>query len=237
LVRAGTLGLLGNGALIGVNASVAVGASRSDRGLKARCEARDVDLVTEALMDYFESIICTLLEAEDYWVRRSFKVNVTGEEKHQIGKHSIPRPEIDVLALSFSRNEIIAFEAKSFLDSPGVRLADLQQEYEVQEGLYKLFTSKRYREVVLARLKQDLIGMGMAKPDTKITLGLAAGKVYQRKSEPPMTQSKLIREFMEKKDFVFWSPEDIKCKIEVLARPESGYQNDPAIITAKILMR
>jgi hypothetical protein len=70
-------------------------------------------------MDHFENIISTLLEAEGYWVRRSFKLNVTKEEKRQIGKHSIPRPEIDLLALHYSRNELLALEAKSFLDSPG----------------------------------------------------------------------------------------------------------------------
>lgn len=186
-------------------------------------------------MDFFESIVSTLLEEDNYWVRRSFKIEMTGEEKRLVGKHSIPRPEIDVLAFDFSKNEVIAFEAKSFLDSPGVRLAELQQEYEVQEGRYKLFTSKLYRDVVLAKLKKELIRKGMANSDTRITLGLAAGKVYQKKSEPPMTQSSLIREFMEKKHFVFWSPEDIKSKIEALAN--CGYANDPAIITAKILKR
>jgi hypothetical protein len=184
-------------------------------------------------MDHFESIIATLLEAEHYWVRRSFKVAVTKEEKHQVGKHSIPRPEIDLLALHFSRNEVIAFEVKSFLNSPGVRLADLQKEHEVQEGRYKLFTSQSYRKVVLARLKQDLIDHGMANSDTKLILGLAAGKVYQKKKEPPMTQSKLIKEFLEKNNFVFWSPEDIKQRVKALA--EHPYENDPAIITAKIL--
>lgn len=54
-------------------------------------------------MDYFESIISTLLEAEGYWVRKSFKVNLTKDEKRQIGKHSIPRVEIDLLALHFSK--------------------------------------------------------------------------------------------------------------------------------------
>ena len=188
-------------------------------------------------MEHFESIVATLLEAEHYWVRRSFKVNVTKEEKRQVKKHSIPRPEIDLLALDFSRNKVIVFEAKSFLDSPGVRLADLQKEHDVQEGMYKLFTSRGYRDVVLTRLKQDLIDHGMANSKTTFTLGLAAGKVYQKKSEPPMTQIKLMKEFLEKNNFVFWSPEDIKRKIEALAKPESGYQNDPAIITAKILTR
>jgi len=188
-------------------------------------------------MEHFESIVATLLEAEHYWVRRSFKVNVTKEEKRQVKKHSIPRPEIDLLALDFSRNKVIVFEAKSFLDSPGFRLADLQKEHDVQEGMYKLFTSRGYRDVVLTRLKQDLIDHGMANSKTTFTLGLAAGKVYQKKSEPPMTQIKLMKEFLEKNNFVFWSPEDIKRKIEALAKPESGYQNDPAIITAKILTR
>lgn len=179
-------------------------------------------------MDHFESIISTLLEAEGYWVRRSFKVNVTKEEKRQIGKPSIPRPEIDLLALHFSTNEVFALEAKSFLDSPGVKLAQLQEEHEVPEGRYKLFTSHRYRSIVLSRLLKDLIADGMASSNTKISLGLAAGKVYQGQSKP-------IREFMEKNKWLFWSPEDIKNKVTALAK--RGYENDPAIITAKILMR
>jgi hypothetical protein len=179
-------------------------------------------------MDYFESIISTLLEAEGYWVRKSFKVNVTKEEKRQIGKHSIPRPEIDLLALSFSKNEILAFEVKSFLDSPGVKIDHLKEEHDVPEGRYKLFTSERYRSIVLSRLRQDLTDCDMANPDTKIFLGLAAGKVYQGQSEA-------IRELMSGKKWVFWSPEDIKRKVKALA--ERGYENDPAIITAKILMR
>lgn len=107
---------------------------------------------------------------------------MTKEEKRQVGKHSIPRPEIDLLAFHFSRNEVLALEAKSFLDSPGVKLAQLQEEHEVPEGHYKLFTSKRYRSIVLSRLLQDLVACGMARPDTKISLGLAAGKVYQGKA-------------------------------------------------------
>jgi hypothetical protein len=179
-------------------------------------------------MDHFESIIATLLEADGYWVRRSFKVNVTKEEKRQIGKHSIPRPEIDLLAFNFSKNEVLAFEAKSFLDSPGVKLEHLQANHEVPEGKYKLFTSERYRMVVFSRLLSDLIACDMANPHTKIILGLAAGKVYQGRSEP-------VREFMLSKHWFFWSPEDIKQKVVALA--ERGYENDPAIITAKILMR
>jgi hypothetical protein len=34
---------------------------------------------------------------------------------------------------------------------------------------------------------------------------------------------------------VFWSPEDVRGKVNALV--EKGYENEPAIITAKILMR
>lgn len=184
-------------------------------------------------MDHFEGIIATLLEGDHYWVRRSFKIDVTREEKRLVGKHSIPRPEIDLLALNYAKNEVIAFEVKSFLNSPGVRLEDLQREHEVQEGRYKLFTSRSYRDVVMARLKQDLIGHGMADTNTIVRLGLAAGKVYQKKSEAPMTQSNLIRAHLEGNGFIFWSPEDIRNRVKALA--QRAYENDPVIIAAKIL--
>jgi len=179
-------------------------------------------------MDHFEGIIATLLEADGYWVRRSFKVNVTKEEKRLIGKHSIPRPEIDLLALNFAKNEVIAFEAKSFLDSTGVNFNELSETHETPEGRYKLFTSERYRSIVFKRLLEDLVSLGMANTSTEIRLGLAAGNVHQG-------HTPIIRDFMQKNGWPFWSPDDIKSKVTALA--ERGYENDASIITAKILMR
>jgi hypothetical protein len=179
-------------------------------------------------MDYFEGILKTLLEHKGNWVRQSFKVNLTKQEKRDIGKHSIPRPEIDLLAFNVTQNTILALEAKSFLDSSGVKYADLCQNYEIPEGKYKLFTCQNYREIVLAKLKEDLISMNMANRETSITLGLAAGKVYQSKSLD-------IETLFHNQGWFFWSPEKIKNEISDLA--SKGYENEPAIITAKILMR
>jgi hypothetical protein len=179
-------------------------------------------------MDQFENIVATLLEADGYWVRQSFKVNLTKDEKVRIGKPSIPRPEIDLLALKLDRNEIVAFEAKSFLDSPGVDLTELQEAHEQPTGRYKLFTCERYRTIVLDRLLADLVVLGMATPKTQIRLGLAAGKISSG-------QSSALETFMREHQWEFWSPELVKQKVEALAR--RGYENDPAIITAKILMR
>ena len=179
-------------------------------------------------MDHFENIIKTLFEHEGYWIRQSFKVNVTKQEKRDIGKHSIPRPEIDLLAFNQNENHIHAMEAKSYLDSHGVRFDELAKIHEIPEGRYKLFTCKNYREIVFNRLKQDLIAAKMANKETTITLGLVAGNVYQSRSDD-------IRNLFDENGWLFWSPEDVRDKVNALAL--LGYENEPSIITAKILMR
>lgn len=179
-------------------------------------------------MDYFEGIIKTLLEHEGYWVRQSFKVNLSKQEKRDIGKHSIPRPEIDLLAFKLEENTIIALEAKSYFDSTGVHVNDLEEAHEIPEGRYKLFTCSNYRKIVFYRLKQELIDQGMADKNTKLKLGLVAGNIYQSRSEE-------IRDKFKQNGWFFWSPEDVKDKVNALAK--KCYENEPAIITAKILMR
>lgn len=176
-------------------------------------------------MDQFEALVGTLLEAEGYWVRHSFKVNLTKEEKRRIGKPSVPRPEIDILALRYCDNTVLAMEAKSFLDSPGIKLNDLQTEFNLPTGRYKMFTSTLYRETVLSRLKKDLITCGMANEDTTVLLGLASGNVYKK-------QSKELHEFLEKRGMLFWSPENIRVKARALAT--HAYENNLAYVLAKI---
>lgn len=138
--------------------------------------------------DHFENIARTLLEAEGYWVAQSFKVNVTKEEKRQIGKHSIPRPE----------------------------------------GRYKLFTSENYRHIVLSRLKADLLKLGMANDETKIRLGLIIGNVYPG-------DALAIRRHAQFEGWLYWSPRLLRRKLRAQAR--RSYENDPAIIVAKLLLR
>ncbi len=178
-------------------------------------------------MDQFESILGTLLRADGYWVSHSVKVNLTTEEKREIGKPSIPRPEIDLIALKFSTNTILALEAKSYFDSGGVSLSSLQEEHDVPEGRYKLFTSERYRNIVFRGLLRQLTENGMANSDTTIELGLAAGRIYRNQADQ-------MADFMNSKGWIFWSPIVVKEKMQALAG--KGYENDAAIMTAKILL-
>jgi hypothetical protein len=72
-------------------------------------------------MNAFEDVVKLFLEENNYWVRQSFKVTtITKEDKRNIGKHSLPTPEIDMIALNLDRNELLLVEAKSFLDSHGI---------------------------------------------------------------------------------------------------------------------
>ncbi|MDC9499700.1 MULTISPECIES: hypothetical protein [unclassified Pseudoalteromonas] len=179
-------------------------------------------------MELFEGIIKTLLEHEGYWVRQSFKVNLTKEEKRAIGKHSIPRPEIDLLAFKPGTNSMIVLEAKSYFDSPGVKISELLEHHEIPDGRYKLFTCENYRNIVFTRLIKDLVHLGLAEPNINLQLGLVAGNVYQNKSDD-------IAEYFDSNEWFFWSPETVKHKVNALA--ELAYENNTAIITAKILTR
>jgi len=107
-------------------------------------------------MDYFENIIKRLIEQDGYWVRQSVRVNLTKPEKVAIGKHSIPRPEIDIVGYKAGCNELLIIEVKSFLDSPGVKYDELKKEFEIPDGRFKLFTCDNYRSIVFRRLVSDL---------------------------------------------------------------------------------
>jgi len=179
-------------------------------------------------MDHFEAIICDLLEATGYWVRRSFKVDITKEEKRRIGRHSMPRPEIDILAYRRQSDELLVMEAKSFLDSPGVSLDQLSESHDTPQGRYKLFTCEHYREIVFERLRLNLIASGMITSRTSLRLGLAAGKVYRRESDK-------LQAFMDSKGWYFFSPAEIRTQLTRFA--DIGYENNPSVITTKILMR
>jgi hypothetical protein len=179
-------------------------------------------------MDNFENLIKTLLEAKGYWVRQSYKVGLSKAEKAKIGKPSMPRPEIDLLVLDFKKNTIIALEAKSYLDSPGVDCNELTKPCSIAKGKYKLFTCLKYRTVILRRLKQELISKGMAKKGTKVKLGLSAGKVQRQESEK-------IAKYFAKKGWFYWGPERIKKNLEELT--DAGYENDQVYIVTKILNR
>jgi len=179
-------------------------------------------------MDYFESICKTLLEDEGYWVRQSYKVELSKQQKNSLGKPSLPRPEIDLLAFNHQKDELIIFEVKSFFDSSGVRLNDMQHTHKFPEGRYKLVTCENYRKIIEDNVTKDLVSKGLISNKTQPKLGLIFGKVRASDGEK-------IRDFCDEKKWFYWSPEDVQIRVKNLAL--KGYENEPSVITAKILLR
>ncbi len=179
-------------------------------------------------MDAFEQIIGQLLTEDKYWVQYSVKINLTPAEKKLIGRPSTPRPEIDIVALDVKENKVLLLEVKSFLDSTGVYYDAVALEQEQQEGRYKLLTSENYRNVIIARLREDWLQSGHINSNTQVSFGLIAGKIHRNREED-------LSIFLDAKGWLFWGPTTIKEKIKKLA--DKGYENNAVTIAAKLLMR
>jgi hypothetical protein len=178
-------------------------------------------------MDSFEQVVATILDREGYWVRTSVKVALTPEEKREIQRPSAPRWELDVVAYSGSRNELLVVECKSYLDSAGVRATSFDGSKADEETRYKLFSDDVLRHVVLGRLEAQLAEQGFCPHGTKATLCLAAGRIYGD-AEP-------LREI-----FVMngWRLFERGWMIDGLHRlSEESYDNSVASVVAKLLLR
>lgn len=179
-------------------------------------------------MDAFENIIGQLLEEDGFWVRYSVKINLTKQEKVEIGKATTPRPEIDIVAYNSIKKTLYLIEVKSFLDSPGVVFEHVIAQQDVQFGRYKLLTSQKYRDVLVKRLLCDWIEGGLIAEDTNVNFGLVAGKVYRNRGDE-------LRQNFDSRGWLFWGPEQIKEKLRLLA--SKGYENNVVTIVAKLLTR
>lgn len=176
-------------------------------------------------MHGFEDLLAEILEEEGYWIRRSVKVLLTREEKHKIGRPSSPRWEIDLVAYSARENHLLAVECKSYLDSTGVVLGDLQGGKYAKR--YKLFTEPVLRGVVLARLASQLFEQGFCGTGPRVTLALAAGKIKGESAD--------VKRFIEDQGWVLFDAEWIRQRLYRASR--AGYTNSVASMVAKLLLR
>lgn len=175
-------------------------------------------------MDAFESLISMLLRHRGYWTIPSFKVNLTKDDKQQIGRASSPRWELDLVAYKGSTNEILAIECKSFLDSSGVIFRNGTFE---PENRYKLFTESNLREVVLKRLSNQLHDLGFCPNLPKVTLCLVAGKLAKKSDREGLLQHFKLN------NWEFFDAPWIKARLKEASL--SCYENDIAFIVSKII--
>ena len=179
-------------------------------------------------MDSFEQLVGKLLSAEGWWIRQGFKVELTKEEKREIGKPSMPRHEIDILAYKPAQSELMWVECKSYLDSTGVPVGAFTNEEHNDRNRYKMFVDEKLRKVVSNALVRQLVGAQLILPNPKITYALVAGKIRGRDEE------ELVNHF-NSNNWVLYTPTKLVEMITNFA--DSGYEDDLAMITAKILLR
>ena len=178
-------------------------------------------------MEAFEALIATLLERKGYWTRLSVKVDLTKEEKRKVGRPSVPRWELDVIAYKAATNTLLVVECKSYLDSAGVRLSSFDGSNETHASRFKLFNDIVLRDVVFNRLACQLVEAGFCSSPPQITLCLAAGNIYQDVAG--------LREHFDRSDWLLWDGEWVRQELAELSK--SGYDNTTAAIVTKLLLR
>lgn len=179
-------------------------------------------------MDFFESIARRILEDAGYWTRVSVRAELTKKQKKQLGKPSLPRPEVDILAYKPKTKELIFFEVKSFLDSTGVIPSALHPTTIWKPNRYKLLTLRKYQRLVVATIIQRFQRDGLIAGRPKVRFGLIAGKVKGNREDEVAAIAKLYR-------WEFIGPCGLQAKIAALA--ETDYENCPIVMTSKILGR
>ena len=178
-------------------------------------------------MDSFEHLVSSLLQRKGHWTRTRVKVELTREEKREIGRPSSPRWEIDVVAYKAATNHLFAVECKSYLDSHGVRLSGFDGTSETEANRYKLFNEEVLREVVLNRLLLQMTQRGFCQPGANVTLCLAAGNIYNEHDE--------IAAVFEDNGWNLWDSEWLREELAILS--ESDYEDSVEAIVTKILLR
>lgn len=161
-----------------------------------------------------------------YWVTQSYRVALTREEKSAVGKPSLPRLELDVLAYKPSDNEVLVVECKSYLYSQGVKYSDVVAKAAQKASRYKLFVDAHLRQTVFSRLKEQLYKQGMCNERTKLQLCLAVGKFYSQ------DESRLVGHFKQQGWRIF-TP-DWLCD-QLLHAADEGYENDSACVVSRLL--
>ena len=180
-------------------------------------------------MNAFEEIVKLYLEAEGYWVRQSVKVKISKDDKRAIGLPSMPRPEIDLVALQVRENELLLIEVKSLFDSYGVDFEGVCGKDPKGAKRYRLFNNSKFRDIVTGTLREEYLKRGLINENTKINYALAAGKIHS-----PWDESK-ISEYLLQQGWVLFSPKQIKDKITQLS--EKGWEDNVVTLTAKVILR
>lgn len=181
-------------------------------------------------MNAFEYIVSELLHEQGYWTRVGYRLTeVSKEEKAEIGKPSMPRPELDIVAYRPRDRDLVIVECKSYIDSPGVGMHHFDGTSESAAKAFKLFNDGVLQRVVMKRLVEQLVNNGLL-PDQAIKprLGVAAGRIRPKDRDT-------LPQLFKKRGWQLITPQEIAGMIR--ARATNGYEDETMTIVAKLLER
>jgi hypothetical protein len=180
-------------------------------------------------LDAFEQLVSEILWMSGYWVRTSVKVDLTKEEKREIGRHSSPRWELDIVGYNARENLLLVVECKSYMDSTGVRASAFDGSNPEHAKRYKLFNEPDLRRVVFKRLAMQFTGIGACLEAPTIRMALACGKIRNE------TDRAIIRAHFEAQGWDLWDEPWLRVHLQQMA--DQGYENQISAVVAKLLLR
>lgn len=174
-------------------------------------------------MDAFEQIVAKVFELDGYWVYTNYKIKLGKKQKAELGKPSMPRPEIDVLAYRPVENRLIWVECKSYLDSRGVKFASIDEG----SPRFRIFTDPKFREIVSEELLCQLSKVGLIRSNPTMQYALVAGHIATESDRNELNK------YFKEQGWQFYDDQWIKGKLENLR--ELDYENHVIVILTKIL--
>lgn len=177
-------------------------------------------------MDAFEDLVARLLRREHYWTRQNFKVELTKSEKVEVGKPSLPRPDIDILAYQPVDNRVLWVECKSYLDSGGVHMSAFNGGNPKFRERFRILTDDTYRRVVTDALVRQLVASELVRPQPAIEYWLVAGRIASG-------QAVALSEHFEANGWTLRDRSWIRQTLALLAG--DGYEDDVVTMAAKLL--
>jgi len=193
-------------------------------------------------MDAFEEIVAGLFrtglfEGKRCWTWINYKVNLTRDQKQQIGTGSMPRTEIDILGFHPQSNSLLWIECKSYLDSRGVNLNQFVSSHgEKYGGVPKVFATKKKRDIISKALSNQVSAQGLVSVSPTLYYCFVAGHVAGLK---PGDFERYAAYFIQMDpNFRLFGPDQIREHIQKkLSARKVAYENDVAVMMAKLLGR
>jgi hypothetical protein len=177
-------------------------------------------------MDAFEDLVARLLRREHYWTLQNFKVELSKAEKVEVGKPSLPRPDIDILAYQPVGNRVLWVECKSYLDSGGVHMSAFNGANPKFRDRFRVFTDGTYRRVVTDALIRQLVASELVRPQPTIEYWLVAGRIASG-------QAVALSDHFKVNGWTLRDRSWIRQTLALLAG--DGYEDDVVTMAAKLL--